>query len=476
MKMSDDSLDKKIKERLSKEISYIPQDMDKVFNNAINKLKVNRRLKFKRVAGICAALLTLFIIFDNTITTYASNIPIISSILGMFRSNRYENYDKYSSDLNLSRESNGIKTTITKVIYDGIELSIFYIIESEEPMEDIPYFLVKEIKINDNITTFGAGEQGRFLDNNKTYSGVISYDVGINSVVPKEEQEKYLYGGYVEIPDEFLLSMEIKAIGDIKESKVIEGEWTFNIPVSSEKLKGMVKEYDLNKDLNSIYEGSKASKLTLTPINTNIQGYITDDYDLYFTVIDDKGRFISPKNGSRNGGFNTETNNIFYFNYNFKEVFKDTDALTFIPYERNYYKLPSDSSLTDNNVKEDYQMSSKLNVSGETVLKSRDGRDYITITRVETSNEKTKLYFKSDYGILAAPKKIIDNTTNKEIITIDDFDSKDINASRYLSETDEYVIEFNGELISEDYEIEYYDISEKVTVYNNESFTVKLNK
>lgn len=476
MKMSDDSLDKKIKEKLCNEISYIPQDIDKVFDKTINKLRNNRKIKFKSVAGICVALLTIFIILGSSITTYASNIPIISSILEMFKSNRYENYDKYASDLNITKESNGIKTTITKVVYDGIELSIFYMIESEEPMNEIPYFLVKDIKINDNVTTFVYGTEGRFLDNNKTYSGVISYDVGINSVVPKEDQEKDLYGGYVEIPDEFLLSIEVREIGDIKESKVIDGSWVFNIPVSNEKLKGMVKEYDLNKDLSSVYEGSKASKLILTPINTTIQGYIAEDCDLYFTVIDDKGRFISEKLGGGSGSFNHENKEVFYFNYNYKEIFEDTKSLTFIPYERNYYKLPKDSNLPGNNVKEDYNMSSKLNLNGETVLKSKDGKDYITITRVETSDEKTRLYFKSDYGILAAPKKIINNATNEEITTIDNINSEDINVSRYLSETGEYMIEFNGQLTSEDCKIQYYDISEKVTVYNNGLFTVKLDK
>lgn len=476
MKMSDDILDKKIKEKLSTEISYIPQDIDQVFDKTINKLKVNRRLKVKNVAGICIALLTIFIVLSSSLTTYASNIPIISSVLEIFKSNRYENYDKYLSDLNIIKESNGIKITINKVVYDGIELSIFYIIESEEPMEDIPYFLVKDIKINNNITTFGSGGEGRFLDNKKTYTGVISYNVGINSIVPKEVQENDLYGGYVDIPDEFLLSIEVKKIGDIKESKVIDGEWTFNIPVSNEKLKGMVKEYYLNNDLSNIYEDSKSSKLILTPINTTIQGYITEDCGLNFTVIDDKGRFLLPKGGSGIGDMDTENNKSFYFNYNYKEIYQDTKSLTFIPYERNYYKLPNDSNLSDNNIKEDYKMTSKLNLSSETVLKSMDGKDYITITRVDTSNEKTILYFKSDYGILAAPKKIVDNTTNKEITTSDEFNSNDINASRYLSETGEYMIEFNGQLPSENCEIEYYDISEKITVYNNESFTVKLDK
>lgn len=470
MKISDDTLDKIIKEKINLENSYIPKDINEIFDKSINNIKTKRNYNIKKVAGICVALFAIVIIFGNTITTYATNIPIISNILEIFKSNRYENYDKYSSDLNITKESNGIKTTITNVIYDGIELAIFYTIESEKPMKDIPYFLTKEIKIDDKLTTFGYGGFGNFSDNNKIYTGVISYNVGLNSIVPKEVQEKYLYGGYVDIPDEFMLSIKINEIGDIKETETTTGDWTFDIPVSNEKLKGMVKEYDLNIDLSNIYEGSKLNKLITTPINTTIQGYI-GDIDLYFIILDDKGRFIIPKDGGGIGG-----DNGLYISTSFKQVFEDTESLTFIPYERNSYKIPKDSSSSDNNVVEDYNLFSKLNINGETILKSKEGKDFITITKIETSSEKTKLYFKSDYGLLAAPKRIIDKTNNTTISTIDNFDSKDINTSRYLSETGEFMIEFDGILTSEDYEIEYYDISEKVTIYNNEAFTIKLNK
>lgn len=469
MKMSDDILDEKIREKLNSENSYIPKNINDIFDKSIIKAR-RRKNKFRNIAGICAALLTITMIFGSTITTYASKLPIITNILELFKSSRYENYDKYSTELNVTKESNGIRVTINNVIYDGIELSVFYTVESEEPMNEIPYFLGNEIRINDKITSFGSGGSGEFLDDNKVYAGVISYSVGINSLIPKEEQEENLYGGYVEIPDEFLLSIRINEIGDIKETETTTGEWAFDIPVSNEKLKGMVKEYDLNIDLSSIYECSSLSKLITTPINTTIQGCIGDSY-LDFIVFDDKGRLILPKSGSGVG-----SNNEIYFSSNFKEIFEDTESLTFIPYERNHHKLPKDITLEDNNVKEDYNLCDKLNISGETKLKNKAGNDYITITKIEVDNEKTRLYFKSNYGLLAAPREIVDKNTNEIIKTVDNLDSKETNTTRYLLETGEVVIEFNGELTGDNYEIRYNDISEKVTVYNNNSFTVNLNK
>ncbi len=477
MKMSDDILDKKIRDKISSENLYLPQNINEVFDKAINKAKNKRKNKFRNVVGICAALLIITMFFGETITTYANKMPIISNVLELFKTSRYEDYDKYSSELNITKESNGLKVTINNVIYDGSELSIFYTIESETSMKYVPILLVNEVKIDDKVTSFGYGESGKFLDDNKVYAGIRSYHVGIRSMISKEEQEKYFYGGDIEIPDEFMLSININKVGDIKETEITNGEWTFDIPVSNEKLKGMVKEYDLNIDLSNIYQNSAISKLILTPINTTIQGYIgLEDMDLYFMVIDDKGRYISQKDGSGFGSTDDDSNYKFYFNTSFEQAVEDTKWLTFIPYERNYARIKKENIGEDNGIIEDFSLSEELNINGETNLKNKAGNDYATITRIEVNNGKTKLYYKSDYGLLAELKEIVDKDTDEVIKAVDNLESKEYNTTRYLAETGEVIVEFNGELTGENYEIKYYDISEKVTVYNNSTFTVDLNR
>lgn len=80
------------------------------------------------------------------------------------------------------------------------------------------------------------------------------------------------------------------------------------------------------------------------------------------------------------------------------------------------------------------------------------------------------------YELLAAPKEIVDKDTDEVIKAVDNLETKEYNTTRYLAETGEVIVEFNGELTGENYEIKYYDISEKVTVYNNSTFTVDLNR
>lgn len=57
-------------------------------------------------------------------------------------------------------------------------------------------------------------------------------------IVILSDRKKYL-GDYVEIPDKFVLSLNINELGV---EKPVKGEWNFNVPVSSEKVNGKVKE------------------------------------------------------------------------------------------------------------------------------------------------------------------------------------------------------------------------------------------
>lgn len=70
----------------------------------------------------------------------------------------------------------------------------------------------------------------------------------------------------------------------------------------------------------------------------------------------------------------------------------------------------------------------------------------------------------------------MDKNTNEVMTSVDTLNSIEVTTARYLNETGEVMVEFNGELTGENYEVKYYDISEKVTVYNDNAFTVNLNK
>lgn len=478
--------DKKIRDQLKFENSYVPDNINNIFDESINMAVNKRKLKHKKYSTICAACLAGTIILGLTMPAYADNLSIFRNIFKVFESNISKHYNDYASDLNVTKESKGIKVTINKVVYDGIELVLFYTVESEKPMEEIPYFLDTRIKINGNLTSFSSSRNGKFLNDNKIYVGEIDYSVIPNKETPKEVQENTFFGGYVEIPDEFKLSLEINSIGGIKEKNSINGKWYFDMPISNEKVHGKIKEKALDIDLNSISKETKVNKIISSPINTvlNISSSESSMSFLNFIVYDDKGRYINPK-GANGTGVTIENNKHSYFwNYQFKEIYDDTESLTFIPYieivhdDKTKTKENGNTTSTfTKSIKEaPPQLNTKLNLKGETQLKTKEGKEYGTITKIDVIDNNTKLHVKSKYFSNAFPIKIVDNTTGEEIQLVDGLESSGLPSSEYNKETNEFIVEYNKALKGNNYSIYYIDHSGDLVTDETSIFTVDISK
>lgn len=288
MQVNDDLFDDQIRKKLKGEISFVPEDINKKIDETVENAK-KRRFNVKKIAGICSIFVICTLLLGIAMPTYASNIPFIGSMLEKLNCKNYENY---GSDLNITKESNGLKVTINKVVYDGLEIAIFYTVKSEKPMEVEPNFAGAKLKLNENELRFpGGGESGEFLDNKKTYAGVLKYTVGLSKIIWKNTPEKVKNNEDIEIPNEFVLSLDIDNVGG--------GKWTFDIPVAVEKISDKVKERECNIDLKN---GYNINKIITTPINTELEGILkdgkTDTEFLKFYVFDDKGRHIMSRYGN----------------------------------------------------------------------------------------------------------------------------------------------------------------------------------
>ena len=488
MKDRDDLFDKKVKAKLKEENRVIPEGVNRVFDNTLNNLE-NKKFNWKRTSGICAACICGVLIFGITMPAYATNIPIIGGIFEIFQSNVYENYDEYASELNITKESRGVKVTINNVVYDGLDLSIFYKVESETPIKGIPSLHRAELKINGKKTSFGSGERGEFFNDKKTFIGMKTYSVGGENMVPEELQDRH-FGGKSEIPEEFILDININAISGIKEDKDLRGKWDFQIPVSSEKVKGKVKEYDLNVDLGSIEEDTVVTKVITTPINTAIQWKTEgQESDVGFYVFDHKGRFLEAKSGSGKGSPSENGEFLGHYNYQFKEVYSDSNAIVFIPYVdleikalnekwRNSSSNKGNSSssveVTEKVGEDAKDISGILNLQGESKILSKDGKEYTTITKVVVEDGKTKVYYKSQYGIYGSPLEIINNKTGEKIKNMDNFERMQLDNIRYNIENNEYMVIFDGVIDKGECSIKARDFSKKIKVYEEEKFEVNL--
>lgn len=456
MKNNDDLFDKDIRNRLKMENMKVPEEINKKIDDIINNLGKRKR-NYKKASGICAACIVGTIILGVTMPTYAQNIPVLRKIFERFDSMTYENYDKYASDLNITKESNGYRVTINKIVYDTLDLEVFYTIQSDKPLEDGLDLLDIKLEINNNFISSGFGGRGEKVDD-FTYVGVKDYSIASEKFT-QGEIKKNILGGDIKIPNNFDLNINISSLGNIKEDVKIEGDWNFNIPISDELVKENIKEQNLNIDLGDELKGVELNKLIQTPINTVLQVTETrglHDYNnLSFVIFDDKGRYLYSKSGTGIGDVDKNENSKLFTSYNFKEVYDDSKSLTIIPYIQRENMNKKDDS---NEVTFPKEFKEKLNLNGETEIRLDNGEIYSKIKKIESVEKGTRLYYESKYSIYGAPSYIINNETGEKIEPIGNKEGGYTENIKYVS-GNEFYVDFPEELIGNNYTVVFSDRS-----------------
>lgn len=471
-------LDGEIKAWLKKNDTILPQDMDEKINNTL-QLTAQKKYSKKKVLRGNRVRVLVGVLLLGSISVYAANTPIVKNILKIFSAKTYENYDRYASDLNIAKQSKGIKITIDKVVYDKVSLVIMYTLEPQEPMLYRTSIRRPEFKINGKALGIGYSETGEIAENGKAYTGLITYSL---EDIPN-------------IPEQFVLELNIDSVETSVTNEIKRGKWQFEIPLSSQDLSNEIKEIECNIKLNTDGKNVTINKIIITPINTVIQGIATEEYNNSFIVLDDKGRVIEAKGGS----YGSEDGSIYQFSYQFKEIFDDTEELIFIPYndrisiseliqEEKYMNQDSLDVVIDegNNTisksnetvrigKKPSKVEQNLNLEGETRILTKGGEEYTTITRVIVEENKTKVYYKSKYLMFGSPQYIIDNQIGEKILPTDDFERMYIEDWRYIAESKECVVTFNKELKSKEYKVGFVDQSECMAIYLEETFKIEID-
>lgn len=484
MDRNDNKFDKELKDKLNKEVNFIPDNINKAFDEAIEKgIKAKQKKSYKRIAQIAAGFIAVVLVFGFSVSPYARNIPILKNIYETFNRKTYENYDKYASDINITKESRGVSITINKVIYDGLDLEVFYTIESDKAMKERTLFFANEVTmINGKEVGFSSSSGGEFLDSNKVYVGSTKYNVRSSSMLPQEAREQN--ASLIDIPDEFIFTLKIRKV-EFSDEATIKGKWEFDIPVSNTKLKGETIEKDINVDFSDIQENLKINKLIITPINTAIQGstsYNNGNNNLQFSMWDSNGRYVLPKGAEASGYYNSKQEYSEYFNYKFKELNEETESITIIPYlwiiqnSQNINNEGSNEKLATKEIesKEVKLITIPLSLDGETNLKTADGEDYGTITKVEVKEDRTYIHFKPTIGNYDIFEKIVDDNNDINVsYPVDNYYRNEQTNTRYNKETGEFIIEFTKPLIIDgNYSISYFDKSGSEVYFFDKVITV----
>ncbi len=386
-------------------------------------------------------------------------------------------------------------------------MEIFYTVEGDKIINkklNSIYFHNESFKVNGEELFIGGIGSAKYDEEGKVYVGSSNYLINSGNMLPTNYK-----GDIIEVPDEFILTLEINEIS-LVENGSIKGDWNFDIPVSNEKLKNGVSEIDINADLSSIQEGLILEDVILTPINTAIlgrtdydgynfldyliiddkginadlssiqEGLILEDviltpintailgrtdYDGYnfldYLIIDDKGRTLENKASAyRNENTESRYGNIFMRRY--KEIYEDTESIKIIPNIHVISNPPSDYEESPNDIKWEAPQEIKvpLNLDGETIIKTKYGEEYGTITKVEVKDNKTLVYYKPTIGNYDNLKMIVEDENELNIsYPVDDYYRNEESTTKYNAETGEFVIEFHKALVEGKYSITYLDNS-----------------
>ena len=244
--MNNVKFDEEIRSRLLKENEVIPDNINRCIDDALNSLKYKKKKKIKAVVVAVASFALCF--SGMNIAANAQGMSLKEYVYQIFDFGK--KYNDYSTELNLSKEYNGIKLTFIDTNYDGYKLRLNYKVESTE---SDTVDAVKHFKLATSLNTKIDGEKISFSSNGGEYLGdegciigSIDFDINIFS-----DDAINLMGKKIE--EGAKLNCEINDamfVGNI------------DIPLSKDKLNGKIKEVSVNKQVGDV----TINRIVITPL------------------------------------------------------------------------------------------------------------------------------------------------------------------------------------------------------------------
>ncbi|MGF9832438.1 DUF4179 domain-containing protein [Bacillus anthracis] len=132
-----------IDEKELEEIEASEIEKEKVKRNVKQSIRTKKKMRSWK-KGVAAASILVGVsvaMLGIGFPTYAGGLPIVGDIFRFLDNGRtglYENYKEFSTELNMTRESNGVKVTINDAVFDGRTITITYSIESDKDLGEKP--------------------------------------------------------------------------------------------------------------------------------------------------------------------------------------------------------------------------------------------------------------------------------------------------------------------------------------------------
>lgn len=246
----------------------IPEEIDLFIKNGLNKAVIDKKNRKKKIGKIAISASIMVVLFTGvSLNVIAERIPFLNNVFEELKNNKSnstmsmpfnEYIDKYSQPINQTVTSNGITVTAEKVVCDGSNMYVSYIIKKDtkfdvdELYNNITINERNSVDFNEKFNLWSkCGLEGTFVDD-YTFVGI---------------QTIFLGDLANEIPDEFMMKTSFDYIESIKSD-----DWNFEFPVK------------VNRNSNYKIEVNKTSDVYIThTINKN-----AFSLDIEYTTPKDK--------------------------------------------------------------------------------------------------------------------------------------------------------------------------------------------
>jgi len=381
--MNDSWMDEELGRRLKKESDEVPQLIRMRVDQTLAALPTKQKHRVVRKIGYaalaaCVAFSCFFVagLVNPEIARAVRSLPVIGSVFEMLGDNgiRQAGEGGLSSRSNVTAEDRGVVMTITEVLYDGIRLSVGYVIEGGGDIRpERP-----ELYANGKSFNFSSGARGDEVEDG-IYAGLINYK-------PSEA-----------LPDQFTLTLEYSKMQDWDNRidaipQTIKGNWTFKIPVKK-LTEGIFTKAFTEHDAPSVQSDETsltARKLTFSPAMTAVEVDIIEPAELaerpfhgnLFQIMDDRGVILQ------------------HLGANSKSQSKDGDKLRLTEYRLEYAPVdqipeylivrPYVNSIPASNIEPVYHRAS-WEALPITLSQGEAGK--LTVSQIEFKTDETRLYY-----------------------------------------------------------------------------------
>ncbi|MFJ7725234.1 DUF4179 domain-containing protein [Neobacillus sp. NPDC097160] len=258
---------------------------------AITKKK--KRSSWKKSVAAASILVGLSITTFVTYPAYAGNIPVIDDIFRFFDNGKtdketglYYDYKKFSNEINMTKESNGIKITIIDAVFDGKTLTLTYSIDSEQDLGNADLSMPRIT----GMKAYGGTGKTSKIDTNK-YVGMLT--------VSNLENKKLNVAN---------IKWDIDSIRNPDHQTVIKGDWKFAFSLDATDSKIQLTDGSAEKNGVKV----KIGKISFNPMSfivyydqevSEMVKNKWDGVDVEFEIKDDLGNIYL---GEDNGGIADE--------------------------------------------------------------------------------------------------------------------------------------------------------------------------